>query len=52
MGTHAAFIGAAYFAAALVLSILIVWIALDYRALKRKLADYEKRGLTRGSGSS
>jgi heme exporter protein D len=52
MGSHASFIAAAYCAAALVLSALIAWIALDYRALKRRLADYEKRGMTRGSGSA
>jgi heme exporter protein CcmD len=52
MATDAPFIIAAYSAAAIVMAALIAWIALDYRALTRKLADYERRGLTRGSGGA
>lgn len=52
MTSHASFIVAAYSAAALVLTALIAWIALDYRTLTRKLEDYEKRGMTRGSSNS
>jgi hypothetical protein len=38
--------------AAIVLIALVAWIAVDYRMLRRTLADYEKRGITRGSRST
>jgi len=47
LGPHAAFIVAAYSAATVVLAVLIGWIALDYRAQHRILADLDKRGVTR-----
>jgi heme exporter protein D len=46
---HLGYIVAAYAAAAVIIAVLIAWIALDYRALKRALADLEKRGITRRS---
>ena len=44
LGPHAAFIVAAYAAAVLVLGGLIVWVLLDYRTQRRKLADLEALG--------
>jgi heme exporter protein D len=44
---HAGFILAAYVAAALVVAVLIGWVALDYRAQQRRLAELEARGVTR-----
>jgi len=49
LGPHAAFILAAYSAAILILATLIGWIALDYRAQHRILADLDKRGVERRS---
>jgi heme exporter protein D len=46
---HLAFIVASYLAAVLVVGGLIVWVLLDYRAQRRKLAELEMRGLTRRS---
>jgi heme exporter protein CcmD len=48
--SHAGFILAAYLAAAVIIGFIAVWIALDYRALRRTLDEYESRGLTRRSG--
>jgi heme exporter protein D len=41
------FIIAAYAAAFAVIVGLVAWVMLDYRAQLRKLADLEKRGVTR-----
>ena len=49
MGPHAAFIVASYAAAVIVVAGLIGWIALDYRAQQRILADLDKRGVKRRS---
>jgi len=49
LGPHASFIVIAYAMAALVVVILIGWILLDRRALKRNLDDLEMRGVTRRS---
>ena len=49
LASHADFIFAAYGAAALILGVLILWIALDYRALRRTLAEFEDDGVTRRS---
>ena len=46
---HMGFIVAAYAAAAAVVVALIAWVALDYRAQTRRLADLEMRGVTRRS---
>ena len=47
--THAGFIAAAYLATALVLAGLILWIVVDGRAQRRRLADLEVRGVRRRS---
>jgi heme exporter protein D len=49
LGPHAAFILLSYAAAIVILLVLIGWILLDHRALKRTLASLEKQGVTRRS---
>ena len=49
LGPHATFIIAAYSAAAFILALLIGWIIIENRSLKRTLADFEARGITRRS---
>lgn len=43
LGQHAPFIIAAYAAMAIVVSALVLWIALDYRAQRRTLEELESR---------
>ena len=52
LGPHANFIIASYAVAALIVVALIGWIAADYRAQRRVLADLEQRGVTRRSQRS
>lgn len=47
--THAGFIAAAYLATAGVLIALTLWIVLDGRAQRRRLAELEARGIRRRS---
>ena len=49
--SHFEFIAAAYAAAIVIVGALIVWVTLDYRAQRRRLADLEARGVTRRSAS-
>jgi heme exporter protein D len=49
LGPHAAFIVGAYAVAALIVTIMIAWVALDHRRQARALADLESRGVTRRS---
>jgi heme exporter protein D len=49
LGPHAFFIVTAYVAAGGIVAILIGWIAVEHRALKRTLADFDARGITRRS---
>ena len=49
LGNHDGFIVAAYLVAIIVLAGLIGWVILDGRALKRRLADLESRGIRRRS---
>lgn len=48
---HLSFIVASYAAALIVVVGLVGWIALDYRAQRRALADLETRGLSRRSAA-
>lgn len=48
-GPNAIFILLAYSAAVIVIGGLIAWVTLEYRSLKRTLADFEERGVTRRS---
>jgi heme exporter protein D len=50
LGPHAVFIIAAYSVSVLVVTTLIVWVALDHRAQRRRLAELEAHGVTRRSG--
>jgi heme exporter protein D len=50
LGPYASFIVTSYLAAAIVIAILIVWIALDYRAQTQRLRALEDSGITRRSG--
>jgi heme exporter protein D len=52
LGPHASFIIVAYAAAALVMLGLIVWVEVDNRMQRRKLADLAAQGLTRRSGKA
>jgi heme exporter protein D len=46
---HMGFIVASYAAAVAVVGVLVAWVALDYRAQRRRLADLEMRGVMRRS---
>lgn len=50
LGPHAAFIIAAYAAAAAIVAALVLWVMLDRRALVRTLAALEAQGFARRSG--
>ncbi len=52
LGPYASFIVTSYLAAALVVILLIAWIAIDYRGQKRRLQALEESGVTRRSGRS
>jgi heme exporter protein D len=52
LGPYASFIVASYLAAAVVVALLIGWIALDYRTQKQRLRELEERGVSRRSGRS
>jgi heme exporter protein D len=49
LGPHATFIIASYAAAAFIVALLIGWIVAENRALKRTLAEFDARGVTRRS---
>jgi heme exporter protein CcmD len=51
-GPYASFIVTSYLAAALVVALLIAWIAIDYRNQKRRLRELEDSGVVRPSGRS
>ena len=44
---HIGYIVAAYAAAVVIVAALIAWVLIDYRALRRTLADLDRRGITR-----
>ena len=52
LGPYASFIITSYLAAAIVVALLIGWIALDYRSQKRRLRQLEESGVSRRSGRS
>jgi heme exporter protein CcmD len=49
---HIDFIAASYAAGAIVIGALVAWVSLDYRALRRTLADLELQGFARGSAAA
>ena len=52
LGPYASFIVSAYALVALVLAILIGWIAIDYRNQTRRLRELDESGVMRRSGRS
>jgi len=52
LGPYASFILISYLAAALVVAILIAWIALDYRSQKQRLRELDQSGVIRRTGRS
>ena len=52
LGPHAGFIICAYIIATVVVAALVVWVTADHAALKRALAELERRGITRRSAES
>ncbi len=49
LGPHAAFIVSAYVAAIAIVAVLILWVAIDRRHLRRTIEDLEAHGVTRRS---
>jgi heme exporter protein D len=52
LGPYASFIVTSYLAVTVVVVILIVWVALDYRSQTQRLRELEESGITRRSGRS
>ena len=52
LGPYAYYILTSYLVSFVVVGILIVWIALDYRGLTRRLRELDRRGIARRSGRS
>ena len=49
MSAHVGFIVAAYAAAAVIVTTLVLWVVADYRAQRHALAALEARGVARRS---
>jgi heme exporter protein D len=52
LGPYASLIVTAYALVAIVLVLLIVWVAIDYRSQTRRLRELDESGVTRRSGRS
>lgn len=52
LGPYATFIVTSYLVVALVVALLIAWVAFDYRSQKRRLRELEESGVMRRSGRS
>jgi heme exporter protein CcmD len=52
LGPYATFIVTAYLMAAMVVTMLIAWIAIDYRSQIRRLRALDESGAIRRSGRS
>lgn len=50
LGPYTSFITTSYALVAIVVLLLIVWIAADYRTQKARLRELEASGVTRRSG--
>ena len=50
LGPYTSFITTSYTVVAVVVLLLIVWIAIDYRTQKARLRELEASGITRRSG--
>ena len=52
LGPYASFIVTSYMLVAVVVAILIAWIAVDYRNQTRRLRQLDESGIVRRSGRS
>jgi heme exporter protein CcmD len=52
LGPYASFILTSYLMVALVIAMLIAWIATDYRGQRHRLREFEDSGIARRSGRS
>ena len=52
LGPYASFIVTSYALVAIVVALLIGWIAIDYRGQTRRLRELDASGVTRRSGRS
>ncbi|MBI5264322.1 MAG: heme exporter protein CcmD [Bradyrhizobium sp.] len=52
LGPYASFIVTSYLSAAVVIAVLIAWVAIDYGSQKRRLRQLEEGGVARRSGRS
>ena len=52
LGPNAVFVWAAYAAFAIVIAMLLLWLAMDGRRQQRRLRNLEARGVTRRSARS
>jgi heme exporter protein D len=52
LGPYASFIVTSYLLATVVVLMLIVWIAIDYRRQKQRLSELDASGVIRRSGRS
>ena len=52
LGPYASFIVISYLVVALMVTILIAWIVIDYRSQTRRLRELEESGAVRRSGRS
>ena len=50
LGPYTSFITTSYAVVAVIVLLLIVWIAIDYRIQKARLRELEAGGITRRSG--
>lgn len=50
LGPYTSFITTSYALVAVVVLLLIIWIAADYRTQQARLRELEARGITRRSG--
>ena len=50
LGPYASFIATSYVLVAVVVALLIGWIAIDYRSQKARLRELEASGISRRSG--
>jgi heme exporter protein D len=52
LGPYASFIVTSYALVAIVVALLIGWVAIDYRGQTRRLREFDASGVTRRSGRS
>jgi len=52
LGPYVSFIVTAYALVAIVVALLIGWVAIDYRSQTRRLREFDESGVMRRSGRS